>query len=176
MKQHVGKETTSIQILAHQLGRLLIEKKQTLSVAESCTGGMIGSAITAIAGSSAYFKGGVVSYSNELKHSVLCVPKHILEKKGAVSAETVKAMVKGVQRLCRTDCGIAVSGIAGPGGGTKEKPVGLVYVGIAAGKKVKSFEYRFKGRRGQVRKQAVKEALERMIEEVTKRQSNRVTK
>jgi PncC family amidohydrolase len=160
--------STSIALLAQRLGRRFAEKKLTLSVAESCTGGMIGAAITAVPGSSAYFSGGVVSYSNEMKHNVLGVPKLVLEKKGAVSAETVKAMVKGVLRLCKTDCAIAVSGIAGPDGGTKKKPVGLVYVGIGAGKKVQAFKYHFKGGREQVRRQTVEKALERMIEEVTK--------
>jgi PncC family amidohydrolase len=156
----------SIAFLAKMLGRRLAEKKLILSVAESCTGGMIGTAITAIPGSSEYFFGGVISYSNKVKHSVLGVPEHVLEKKGAVSAETVKAMAKGVQRLCKTDCAIAVSGVAGPGGGTIKKPVGLVYVGIGLGKKVRSFEYRFKGTRQEIRRQAVQAALERMIEEV----------
>jgi PncC family amidohydrolase len=165
-KSHTAKSQPSISFLANKLGRRLAEKKLTLSVAESCTGGMIGAAITAIPGSSEYFFGGVISYSNKVKHSVLGVPEHVLEKKGAVSAETVRAMAKGAQRLCKTDCAIAVSGIAGPDGGTIKKPVGLVYVGIGSGKKVRSFEYRFKGGREQVRRQTVEKALERMIEEL----------
>jgi PncC family amidohydrolase len=157
---------TSITLLAKNLGRFCVERKLTLSVAESCTGGMIGAAITAIPGSSAYFYGGIISYSNKVKRSVLGVPQKIIDKKGAVSAETVKAMVIGVQRLCRTDCGIAVSGVAGPDGGTKKKPVGLVYVGIGLGKKVKAFKYYFKGNRQEIRKQTTHAALKRMIEEI----------
>lgn len=157
---------TSITLLAKKLGRLCKERKLTLSVAESCTGGMIGAAITAIPGSSAYFYGGIISYSNEVKRAMLGVPQNILDKKGAVSAETVKAMVIGVQRLCRTDCGIAVSGVAGPDGGTKQKPVGLVYVGIGSEKKAKAFKYYFKGNRQEIRKQTTQAALKRMIEEI----------
>ncbi|HEX7510996.1 MAG TPA: nicotinamide-nucleotide amidohydrolase family protein, partial [Chitinivibrionales bacterium] len=111
-----------------KLGALLIEKGLTLSVAESCTGGMIGAAITSVAGSSKYFKGGVIAYANEIKEKVLGVPKELLETKGAVSAEVVEVMARGVAELCKTQCGIAVSGIAGPDGGTDEKPVGLVFI------------------------------------------------
>jgi PncC family amidohydrolase len=157
---------TTIFLLAKMLQCICTKKKLTLSAAESCTGGMIGAAITAIPGSSDYFKGGVVSYSNELKHNVLGVSQLVLKNKGAVSAETVRQMAKGVMQLCKTDCAISVSGIAGPGGGTKQKPVGLVYIGIGLGKEVRSFKYNFKGGRGQVRRQAVKAALERMIEEL----------
>jgi PncC family amidohydrolase len=172
-KPPAAKFHSSITFLAKRLGRLCVEKKLTLSVAESCTGGMIGAAITAVPGSSAYFSGGVVSYRNEMKHNVLGVPKLVLEKNGAVSAETVTAMVKGVRRLCKTDCAIAVSGIAGPDGGTKKKPVGLVYIGIGSGKKVRSFKYYFKGDRQEIRRQTVEKALERMIEEVKKFQSKK---
>jgi PncC family amidohydrolase len=167
-KPSAAKYHPSIAFLAKRLGSLCLEKKLTLSVAESCTGGMIGAAITAVPGSSAYFSGGIISYSNDVKRMVLGVPKPVLEKKGAVSAETVKAMVKGVRRLCKTDCGIAVSGIAGPDGGTKQKPVGLVYVGIGLGKKVRSFKYYFRGTRQEIRSLTVSVALQRMIEEVAK--------
>jgi PncC family amidohydrolase len=153
-------------MLAKKLGALLTQNAKTLAVAESCTGGLLGGAITAVPGSSAYFKGGVIAYSNELKQRLLGVPKSLLDKKGAVSAETVEAMASGACRACHTDCAIAVSGVAGPGGGTREKPVGLVYVGIAAGKKVRSYRYLLKGNRRSIRKQAVREALERMVEEL----------
>ena len=165
-KPHIATLQPSVALLSKRLGSLCVKKKLTLSVAESCTGGMIGAAITAIPGSSEYFSGGVVSYNNEMKHNVLGVPRLVLEKKGAVSAETVKAMVKGVRRLCKTDCAIAVTGIAGPDGGTKKKPVGLVYAGTGAGKKVRAFKYYFKGNREEIRRQTVREALERMIKEL----------
>lgn len=154
----------SVNFLAKKLGMLLLEKNLSLAVAESCTGGMLGAAITAISGSSAYFKGGVISYSNDIKRTILGVPGRILDNNGAVSAQTVEAMARNVRKLCQADCAIAVSGIAGPGGGTKQKPVGLVYVGIAAGKNVRSYRYLFRGNRQQIRRQAVREALGKMVE------------
>jgi PncC family amidohydrolase len=128
---------------------------------------MIGSAITSVAGSSDYFLGGVIAYSNNVKAKVLGVGSGILRSKGEVSAQTVAAMARGAQRLLGADCAIGISGVAGPGGGTKPKPVGLVYVGIAAEKVVRTFEYRFEGNRQAVRRQATVAALARMIEAVT---------
>lgn len=113
------------------IGRLLREKKMTLSTAESCTGGSIAACITSVSGSSDYFKGGVVAYSNEVKMNLLYVSPDTLKKHGAVSEETVIEMVKGVMNALKTDCAIATSGIAGPGGGTKEKPVGTVWIAVA---------------------------------------------
>lgn len=136
----------------------------TLAVAESCTGGIIGAAITSVPGSSGYFQGGVIAYSNHVKRRVLGVDAGVLAKKGAVSAETAKAMARGVQRLLCADCAISVTGVAGPGGGTKEKPVGLVYVGIAKGKTAGSVGYRLNGNRREVRLQAAAKAVERMID------------
>jgi PncC family amidohydrolase len=153
----------SVTMVAKKLGALLAHTAKTLSVAESCTGGLLGGAITAVAGSSAYFKGGVISYSNEVKRRALGVPGKILDKKGAVSAEAVETMAMGVKKLCSSDCAIAISGIACPVGGTAQKPVGLVFVGICAGKKVRSYKYFFRGNRQQIRRQAVRAGLERMI-------------
>ncbi len=116
--------------LAEKLGDLLIKHKKTLSTAESCTGGMIAKVVTDIPGSSQYFMGGVVSYSNESKIKLLHVDRALIAKRGAVSKEIASAMAKGVQRLLHTDCAIAVTGIAGPEGGTPEKPVGLVYIAV----------------------------------------------
>jgi len=157
--------------LAKELGKLLCARNLTLAVAESCTGGMIGAAITSISGSSEYFLGGVIAYSNEIKTKVLGVGPGILLSKGAVSAESVAAMARGAQRLLGAHCAISISGVAGPGGGTKLKPVGLVYVGIAAGKIVRTFRYRFEGNRQAVRRQATVAALKRMIEAVKKNSS-----
>jgi nicotinamide-nucleotide amidase len=109
----------------------LRQGKQTLGVAESCTGGYIAHLITSLPGSSNYFKGGVVAYSNEIKHKLLQVEQSILDTKGAVSKETVEQMLKNLLRIYDVDCGIAVSGIAGPGGGTPEKPVGTVWIAVA---------------------------------------------
>lgn len=124
----LDEEDTPVELL---LGQLLGKKKLTLSTAESCTGGSIAARITSIAGSSAYFKGSVVAYSNEVKTSMLHVSAETLEKHGAVSEETVIEMVKGVMNALKTDCAVATSGIAGPGGGTQEKPVGTVWIAAA---------------------------------------------
>ena len=145
--------------LSQKLGLILKKKSMTLAIAESCTGGMIGGVITDIAGSSEYFLGGVISYDNRIKRDLLGVPEKVLEQYGAVSRQTVIAMAKGVQRLMKADCALAVSGVAGPGGGTKEKPVGLVYIGIAVGKQCRSFVCRFKGTRADIRSKTVREGL-----------------
>jgi PncC family amidohydrolase len=118
--------------LAHQIGELLSQQGLTLGVAESCTGGLLGHLITSISGSSAYFEGGVISYSNEAKERVLGVPHDTLLEHGAVSKETAIAMAQGARRLLQTDVALSVTGIAGPTGDTPEKPVGLVYLGLAA--------------------------------------------
>jgi nicotinamide-nucleotide amidase len=118
--------------LAYVVGELLKSKRLSLAVAESCTGGMLGSMITDIPGSSEYFLGGVISYSNELKMKMLSVPQIILEKYGAVSSECVSHMAEGVMRQTGADIGIAITGVAGPSGGSPEKPVGKVFIGLAA--------------------------------------------
>lgn len=122
------------------VGELLKKKKLTVSTAESCTGGSIAARLTSIAGSSEYFNGGIVAYSNEVKMNILHVSRETLEKHGAVSEETVVEMVKGAMKALKTDCAVATSGIAGPGGGTPEKPVGTVW--IAAGYKNEIRTYR----------------------------------
>lgn len=121
-------EDTPLEVL---LGELLGKKKLTLSTAESCTGGSIAARVTSVPGSSAYFKGGVVAYSNEVKMDMLKVSMETLEKYGAVSEQTVVEMVKGAMNALKTDCAVATSGIAGPGGGTQEKPVGTVWIAVA---------------------------------------------
>ncbi len=114
-----------------RIGTLLNEKKLTLVTAESCTGGLVASRITDIAGSSAYFLGGIVSYSNEAKASLLGVSWDTLNTKGAVSRETVIKMAQGARKVFNANIAVSVSGIAGPGGGTPDKPVGTVWVGLA---------------------------------------------
>jgi len=127
------------------VGKILKDKKKTLATAESCTGGYIAHLITSVAGSSAYYKGTVVSYANEVKEDILGVQHSTLESVGAVSEETVRQMVKGVIEKLGTDYAVATSGIMGPDGGTKDKPVGMVW--IAAGNKdkviAKEFHFRF---------------------------------
>lgn len=114
-----------------ELGNLLKVKKLSLSTAESCTGGGIAAAITSVAGSSEYFMGGIVAYSNDVKTSLLHVSSDTLEKYGAVSRETVMEMAAGAMNTLKTDCAIATSGIAGPGGGSQGKPVGTIWIAVA---------------------------------------------
>jgi len=130
-------------------GKILLGQKKTISTAESCTGGYIAHLITSVAGSSDYFKGSVVSYANEVKQNVLGVKAETLERFGAVSEQTVTEMVKGVITKLNTDYAIAVSGIAGPGGGTAEKPVGTVWVAVGSSANVKTRLYSFPGSREQ---------------------------
>lgn len=117
--------------LEEEIGELLKAKKLSLSTAESCTGGGVAALITSVPGSSEYFKGGIVAYSNEIKTALLYVSAETLKKYGAVSRETVTEMVKGAMNTLKTDCAVATSGVAGPGGGTPEKPVGTVWIAVA---------------------------------------------
>ena len=138
-----SEEDTPLEVI---IGELLKKRKLTVSTAESCTGGSIAERLTSIAGSSEYFKGSIVAYSNEVKKDLLYVSSETLEKYGAVSEETVIEMVKGVMKALKTDCAVATSGIAGPGGGTPEKPVGTVW--IAAGYKNEIRTYKQETNRG----------------------------
>jgi len=139
------------QNMEEVVGHLLLEKNLSISVAESCTGGLIGHRLTSVPGSSSYFHGGVVVYSNQSKVDLLRVDPRTLETHGAVSERTVEEMARGVKDRIKTDLGLAVTGIAGPDGGTRQKPVGTVHVGLAARKKTFSREYRFWGNRVQVK-------------------------
>jgi nicotinamide-nucleotide amidase len=141
------------------VGKLLLEKGLTLGTAESCTGGMIASRLTDIPGSSEYFKGGIVSYTNEVKNRVLGVGQEILNTFGAVSEETAVAMAQGAREKTNADLGLSVTGVAGPGGGTAEKPRGLVYIALAAADKVICREHHFAGSRAAVRQGSVNSAL-----------------
>ncbi|GAB4323581.1 MAG: competence/damage-inducible protein A [Bacteroidales bacterium] len=125
------------------IGILLKEKKLTLSTAESCTGGYIAHLITSVAGSSDYFNGSVVAYSNSVKEKTLGVPARVIEEHGAVSREVVEAMASGVRKVIQSDTAIAVSGIAGPGGGTAEKPVGTVWIAVATPAGIRSQMFQF---------------------------------
>jgi nicotinamide-nucleotide amidase len=148
------------QNMEEVVGRLLLEKNLSISVAESCTGGLIGHRLTSVPGSSSYFHGGVVVYSNQSKVDLLRVDARTLEIHGAVSERTVEEMARGVRDRIKTDLGLAVTGIAGPDGGTRQKPVGTVHVGLAARNKTFSREYRFWGNRGQVKLNASMMALD----------------
>lgn len=122
------------------LGHLLLAKNLTLSTAESCTGGSIAARLTSVPGSSDYFQGGVVAYSNEVKTRLLHVSAETLEKHGAVSQETVIEMARGAMDALKTDCAVSTSGIAGPGGGSPEKPVGTVWIAAAYKKEVRTLK------------------------------------
>ncbi len=141
---------------------LLRERGLWLATAESCTGGSLAAAITSVAGSSECFGYGLVTYSNEAKNSLLQVPWETLAAHGAVSNQTAEAMVQGLQALSGADLAISITGIAGPGGGTPQKPVGLVYIGLYWQGKISSFGYHFGGDRQQVRTQTVQAALSLM--------------
>ncbi len=129
------------------IGRMLMESGKTLSAAESCTGGLISSLITSVPGSSAYYLGSVTSYANSVKNGVLGVPMEIIEKHGAVSGECVAAMAEGVRKLTGSDYAVATSGIAGPGGGSEAKPVGLVWIGVSSEHGTETFRMNFKNDR-----------------------------
>ncbi len=140
-------------------GALLREKGFSLSLAESCTGGLASSAITDVSGSSDYFKGSVVAYDNEVKKKLLGVTPDILEEYGAVSSQCALSMAAGVMGLFKTDASIAITGIAGPGGGTIRKPVGTVYVAVRVKDKTQVKKFLFKGTRRSIKKEAVESAL-----------------
>ena len=135
-----------IKSLAHKLVKKLIQKKLKISFAESCTGGMLSSTITSISGSSKIFNLGLVTYSNKVKIDILKVPKEIINKYGAVSKECCLSMVKNISKISKSNISISITGIAGPNGGTKLKPVGLVYIGIKKGNKIFVQKYLFKSK------------------------------
>ena len=142
----------------------LIKKKLKISFAESCTGGLLSSAITSVNGSSKVFTLGLVTYSNQSKNHLLKVPKQIIKKHGAVSIQCCFAMVDNLSKFSKSNIAVSITGIAGPGGGTKQKPVGLVYVGIKRDNKVKVNRYLFKNKgRSNVQRAAVKKALELIL-------------
>lgn len=151
---------------ASVLGRLLKERNMTLSTAESCTAGMVSSAITSVAGSSEWFRGGVNAYSNESKIKLLGVKEETIERYGAVSAECAVEMARGCRAAFGTDAAVSVTGIAGPGGGTPEKPAGTVYMALIAGEKEKTVKNMFVSDREGVRQRSVIAALSGLIKAV----------
>lgn len=145
--------------LAEVLGELLKTRALTISAAESCTGGLLLSTLTDVAGSSAYVLGGVVTYSNEAKQKLVNVQEQTLINYGAVSDPTAREMAVGVRNLLGTDIGVSVTGIAGPGGGTAEKPVGLVFIGVASAEGVEARRFQWGGNRTQNKALSVEAAL-----------------
>lgn len=162
----------NVQILTRRAARLLQQAHATVAVAESCTAGMLGAALTAYAGSSAFFRGGVIAYANDVKQALLRVPARTLEAHGAVSGQTAKAMAAGVRRLVGAEYGVAITGVAGPGGGTRRKPVGTVWTGVAGPAGAVARLHHFKGARAAVRRQAVAAALLLLAEAVSGRMTD----
>ena len=149
-----------MKTISQKIVRLLKKKKLKISFAESCTGGMLSSAITSVNGSSKVFKLGLVAYSNQSKTKVLKIPKKIIKKYGSVSYQVCLAMVKNVSKISETNMSVAITGIAGPSGGTKIKPVGLVYVAIKKDSRTKVKKYLFKNKgRSYIQKTAVNKSL-----------------
>ena len=149
-----------MKLLNKNIVKKLTKKKLKISFAESCTGGLLSSAITSISGSSKVFDLGLVAYSNQSKINILKIPKSIIRKYGTVSEQVCLAMTKNLSKISKTDISVSVTGIAGPKGGTKEKPVGLVYVGIKKGNKIEIKKYLFKNKgREYIQKATVKKSL-----------------
>ena len=150
--------------LSQKIVELLKRKRLKLSVVESCTGGMLSGAITSVSGSSKVFTLGLITYSNQSKNRILKVPNQIIKKHGAVSIQCCFSMVNNLCKISKSNVAVSVTGIAGPSGGTKQKPVGLVYIGIKRANKVKINRYLFKNKgRSNVQRAAVKKSLELIL-------------
>ena len=150
--------------LSERIVKLLQKKRLKISFAESCTGGLLASTITKISGSSKVFTLGLVTYSNQAKINILKVPNKIIKKYGAVSYETCVSMVKNLNKISKTNISVSITGVAGPKGGTKEKPVGLVYIGIKKNSKTIVKKYLFKNKkRNSIQKNTVDKALKLIL-------------
>jgi PncC family amidohydrolase len=150
--------------LEKKIGKILQERSLTLGLAESCTGGLIASRITDVPGSSAYFIAGLVTYSNEAKTNLLSIPDKIITHHGAVSNIVAERMAKGVRTAAGVDIGLSITGIAGPGGGSPEKPVGTVFIGLATTKKAFIKKFFFSGNRREIRRHSSEEALTMLLD------------
>ena len=150
--------------LSKKIVKILARKKLKISIVESCTGGLLSSAITSVSGSSKVFTQGLIVYSNQSKIKVLKIPKKTIRRYGAVSEQICLTMVKNVSKICKTNMSVSITGIAGPSGGTKKKPVGLVYIGIKKANKIDINKYLFKNRgRSYIQKAAVNKSLELIL-------------
>ncbi len=156
-KRKVVRKTGSPEL---EISKILKKKKRTLVVAESCTGGLVSHRITNIPGSSVYFMGGIIAYSNDVKMSMLGVSPETIKKYGAVSREVVLAMAEGARRALNADIAVSVTGIAGPTGGTAKKSVGLAYIAFVSGKHKRSRKVCFKGNRVSIKEQFAQAVLE----------------
>lgn len=153
--------------IAEIVGKLLVAKQQTIACAESCTGGLLTSMLTDVAGSSAYVMGSVVSYTNSIKERLVGVNPATIAAHTEISAETAGEMAEGIRQLIGTDLGVGITGLAGPGGGTKVRPVGLVYIAVTGDKGTKVRENRFQGNRVEIKQQSAEMALQMIAEYVS---------
>lgn len=153
----------SVEKLVIELADRLLANSLRLATAESCTGGWLSAELTAVAGSSQWYEGGVVSYSNAMKQRQLQVPEALIRRYGAVSESVALAMSKGVREILQTQMSVAITGIAGPDGGSIDKPVGAVWIAWSMGSDNFASEYQFTGDRREIRRQAVSEALQGLL-------------
>ncbi|HBR15380.1 MAG TPA: competence protein ComA [Candidatus Omnitrophica bacterium] len=153
--------------LEQKAAQLLASKKKTVSLAESCTGGLLSHRLTNVPGSSNYLKLAVVAYSNEAKEKTLKISPPLMKKHGAVSGAVATAMAKGVREILKTDFGVSITGIAGPTGGTLQKPTGLTFIAVATELETLCLECRFQGTRAGIKSQAANQALRLLIEFLT---------
>jgi len=160
------------QSVSQAIGILLRERGLTVSTAESCTGGLLGATVTAMPGASDYYLGSVIAYSNEVKTKILAIPEELLQSKGAVSAEVASLMAANVRKLTGSSLGIGITGVAGPGGGTPEKPVGLVYIALNSADADWSVGYNFIGDRHTIRMRSVNTALNLIRKYIREGQEN----
>ncbi|MHB8109046.1 MAG: CinA family protein [Syntrophorhabdaceae bacterium] len=150
--------------LEKKIAKELEENSLSLCTAESCTGGLVAGRITKISGASGCFEGGFITYSNKAKSALLGVPGDLIERYGAVSDQTARAMAEGARAKLNTDIAVSVTGIAGPGGGTPDKPVGTVFIGLATSKRTVVREFHFSGTRHVIRKKTTDEALQFVVD------------
>jgi PncC family amidohydrolase len=150
--------------LSSQVGQILTDKGDTISTAESCTGGILAHVLTAVSGASGYYIGGVVAYSNAIKEIALGVNPETLIQHGAVSAQTAQEMADGIRHRFMTTLGLSTTGIAGPTGGTPEKPVGLVFLGLSTPSSTTVFKCQFSGERGQIQNDSVRKILQELLQ------------
>ena len=153
-----------MESLPRQIAAALLARRLKLATAESCTGGLVGATLTDLPGSSAWYRGGVIAYANELKSGLLGVPPDLLAAHGAVSAQTAEAMAAGARARTGADFAVAITGIAGPSGGSPEKPVGLVFIAVAGPAAAVAYEHRFAGSRADIRAAAAETALRHLLD------------
>jgi nicotinamide-nucleotide amidase len=149
--------------IIRQTHKYLIKNRKSASAAESCTAGLLSYLLASLPGSSAYFKLGAIVYSNQAKHDILGIPLRMINKYGAVSQEVAEAMALAVRRVAKTDYGIGITGIAGPGGGTKAKPAGTVFIAAASNSGYICNKYYFKGNRSSIQRQSALAALQLLL-------------